>query len=110
MENTLVILRSQNVKLTDGNISVAATYRVVGKSCPQNCQFLNKKCYAQRGLVRFNQFRAKKRNDSLDQLAKSDVGLVRWNVSGDIFKNNRLDKPYLKEIFDFHKQNPLKIG
>lgn len=114
MENTIVTLRSENMKLTDGSISVAATYRTVGKNCPSNCTFLNgalkNSCYAMRSYVGMIQRRAKGKHNSLDIVANSDVNLIRHCVSGDAFKNDKLDKSYLKEVFGFHKSNPLKVG
>lgn len=106
----MVIPRSENRKLTDGRISVAATYRATGPTCPQDCALLGAGCYAQRGFVGIQQGRAKDRHDNLDAIAETDVKLVRHHISGDVFKNDRLDAPYLESIIDFHKKNPSIQG
>lgn len=106
----MVIPRSENRKLTDGRISVAATYRAVGPTCPKDCGFLGKGCYAQRGPVHFQQARARGRHDTLEAIAETDVKLVRHHVSGDLFRGDKLDIPYLESVIDFHRRNPSIQG
>ena len=95
---------SQNAKLG----GMGATYRKVGPTCPQSCPLLGNGCYAQRNHVNIHQQRADKRQDSLDELCGLDM--VRHLVSGDAFKGNRLDRPFVRQLIDWHKDNPRTRG
>jgi hypothetical protein len=102
----MVITRSENRKLTDGKIGVAATYRPTGPTCPSECSLLNNGCYSQRHLVHIQQRRSRQRHDDLGKIAETDTKLVRHHVSGDLFLKNHLDVPYLESVLRFHWMNP----
>jgi hypothetical protein len=107
----IVVTRSENRKLSDGRVGVAATYRQVGPTCPQNCSLLNHGCYAQRHHVARLQRRSRKRHDSLDVIAETDTRLVRHHVSGDFYRaGDKLDVPYLESVLRFHWMNPTIQG
>lgn len=101
-----VTTRTENRKLSDGKIGVAATYRPVGLTCPQECPLLERICYALKGNVAIHQKRARFSNDSLDIIAETDTKLVRHNVSGDLFLENKLDLEHIESVFQFHRDHP----
>lgn len=102
----MVITRSENRKLSDGRIGVAATYRPVGPTCPSECSLLGAGCYAQKANVGLHQKRSGQRHDSLNDVLVTDTKLIRHHVSGDFFKSNRLDVTYLESVIRFHWINP----
>ena len=116
MQTTLINPASQNRKLGDG---VAVTYRPVGDSangtgtCPSNCPLLPEKsgaCYTTSFLVNRIQRMSRERDDPISKLDKNKTGFVRFNVSGDIFRQTDigfdLDREHLDEIIDWCVRNP----
>ena|SRR3990167_10224170 len=102
-----IVTNSQNRKLGD---TVISTYRQVGATCPSSCALLGKGCYAQKGFTRISSDRSANSNDSFDLINKSGKTLVRHHVSGDVFKDNQIDKEYISNLINFHKNNKNKIG
>lgn len=110
MKCTIVVPFSQNQKLTDKTIAVAATMRAVGDTCPMSCQYLGNGCYAQKGNVNIAQNRAKSINGDLQVVADKGVKYFRLNVSGDFFWKGRFDNVYFNEVRKFSENNPsIKI-
>ena len=117
----VVVVNTGNAKLGPG---VAATYRPVGETCPQDCTLLHKRndageiqydddgnplpgdCYAERGRVNIAQRRAAYETATLDKAAGAP--LIRHHVSGDAFRKDRLDKMYVRSLFAWHKRAAQK--
>lgn len=106
MNNLLIALKSANSKLGD----VVATYRRVGPSCPQDCALLNKGCYAQRGLTGLQSAKSEARTDDFAHILNGKRDLVRHHVTGDVFKNDKLDADYVSSLIKFHHENPRYTG
>ena len=109
MNQTIVAVFSENRKLTDRTTGVSATYRPVGAgrdgTCPK-CAMFNNGCYAQKGFSNIQSENSKRFNADLEKVSAAKVKFLRLNVTGDFFTRGRLDKGYLKNIFEFAKKNP----
>jgi hypothetical protein len=97
----LIALKSANAKLGD----VVATYRPVGETCPQSCSLLNNGCYAQRSFTALQSKRSKDRDDVIETILKGKRRIIRWNVSGDAFRDDKLDVEFVQQVVDFHKEH-----
>jgi hypothetical protein len=98
-----VVPNSGNAKLGPG---VAATYRPVGETCPQDCTLLGNGCYAQRARVNIAQRRSAYETATLDKAAGAP--LIRHHVSGDAFRADKLDRGYVRSLFSWHKRAAQK--
>jgi hypothetical protein len=106
----LIILPKQastNQKLGDG---VYATYREVGCTCPQSCALLGNGCYAQHGNVALHARRGTQSPVDGDMLLgwmESQIPperLVRHHVSGDLFRDDQPDMPYIEALMEGHRR------
>ena len=119
IQNQLIVVpNSGAAKL---GLGVAATYRPVGETCPQDCTLLHKRndagevqyddagkplsggCYAQRARVNLAQRRSAHETATLDKAAGAP--LIRHHVSGDAFRRDKLDKMYVRSLFAWHKRS-----
>jgi len=67
---------------------------------------LNAGCYSQKGPVNIHQKRSSVRHDKLEEIAEHGVKLVRHVVSGDFFKDDILDVPFVEYVIRFHIEHP----
>jgi len=107
--NLLVAPLSENRKIG----GAACTYRPIGESgcgtCPSSCG-IKDLCYAKMGVTRFTEIRSKDRMGDLEEIARFNRTLVRHHVSGDCFKEDRLDSPYVAMLIRFHEAHPEITG
>lgn len=109
LKRARVVLRRRDenfVPLGDGNgkTGLPGFYRPVGGSCPLDCPYLEKGCYAQTGNVRTHQKRASlcavecARSMALCAAASltHNGRPCRAFVSGDIFRKGQVDKALVK--------------
>lgn len=104
MKRLRVVRNSKNSKIGE----CAATYRPVGITCPQDCALLDAECYAQRGLVNMIQLKSEPYDQEHEELVGTDY--VRHLVSGDAFKDDKLDKDYVSSLLRFHWMHPETQG
>ena len=106
--STRVVRSSTNRKLGH----MAATYREVGPTCPNDCALLGNGCYAGRGFVKFSQRGTFGTAGDLDTAAGVDI--VRHVVSGDWLRpwgrGKRLDVKYLQRVTRWHTTTPRTHG
>lgn len=100
---TIATPSTQNRKL---GLGVAATYRPVGETCPSSCPHLGRGCYAQKGLVKFQERKALDKSDDLERLLLKRAPLVRLNVSGDFGKGDKFDTEYFNEVLTLARLFP----
>lgn len=94
---------------------VAATYRMVGDTCPSSCKLLNNGCYAQKGKVLFHQKKAPADANDGAVLLEFIRGLtpkhkLRHNVSGDLFVGDEPDEAYITALVQGHSERPDVVG
>ena len=101
-----LVNNSKNAKLGD----MSATYGKVGFSCPSTCSLLESGCYAKGGMVGIHaQKSAWETGDKervtnwLNSLPANRV--VRLNVSGDVFLNDKVNYDYIEAVNDANIQN-----
>jgi hypothetical protein len=108
IESTRVVRYSTNRKLGH----MAATYRAVGPTCPNDCALLGNGCYAGRGFVKFAARGTFGAAGDLDTAAGVDI--VRHVVSGDWLRpwggGKRLDIPYFRRVTRWHLSQPRTHG
>lgn len=90
--------------------SMAATYRPVGVTCPQDCDLLQKLCYAKKGPASIHQRKSATDYHEMNRVFEKDADMVRHHVGGDFFINDELDTDYLDYIISWHRANPRVHG
>lgn len=100
----------------------AVTYRPVGVTCPSDCPLLGNGCYAERGRVKIHASRSAVSRDVVELEGKlAGVARVRHLVSGDVMERGgrdgrggrgreRVDKGFVRAVWEFHRRNPGVIG
>ena len=107
MKGTLGVALSDNRKTGP----MANIYRTVGTTCPSSCPLLERGCYAKKWPVTFQSKRALESTLDfgafLDNVRRENPSkIVRLNVSGDVFKDDRVDVEFLNELIAGAKNNP----
>lgn len=91
-----LVANSKNSKLGD----MAAGYRKVGQTCPNDCALLNNGCYAQTSFVGISEKRSNQSNEDGSKLVEFVSSLpenkvFRVTVSGDMFLDDKPDYEFI---------------
>ena len=106
---TLTKRDSENAKLGS---NVRATYRKVGETCPSDCDLLETGiCYALQGPVAIHAEKSPPSHEDADRLLQYLQSLpggkkIRHHVSGDLFRNDEPDIPYVWSLLVGHANRP----
>lgn len=101
------VLKSGNRKIG----TMAATYRMVGQTCPSSCPLLVQGCYAKGGPVGIHQLKSGHSEADgailLEFIGKLPVGeILRHHVSGDMFYGDEPDAVYIAGMNAAHDTRP----
>ena len=89
----------------DSKTGSPGTYRPVGRSCPSDCPYLGRGCYAEVGNVALHQCRSTIDRESAVNSAAACMAIAsihgqraRLHVSGDFGANGQIDREYVRRL------------